>query len=168
MLRHGIKILPSDLWEDYGDTFFDSVFTPLTNSRDYWQLFYFRESEQEPRGYRRRSIPEARTVGTPEYQRQRLLQIRVRALLDDVFWLARGIGITTIPGIPTFEPKHLLRSNSGWIWLLFHAAWQCPIGTILRAGKFYPTPLMVRELRYEKNVKLPSASRMVRKHPGGL
>ena len=73
------------------------------------------------------------------------------ALLDDTFWMAGSIGLNKIPGTENIDTTNLWFSEATWIWLLFHAAWSCPPGTVLRAYKGYPAR-MVAKAEWRKRV----------------
>ncbi|HTM55986.1 MAG TPA: hypothetical protein VL175_18305 [Pirellulales bacterium] len=127
--------------EFFGPTFFNCSFRPLVSSKESWRYFFFNQSESDLRSPFRK--PRERD-DTDDDDRVYQLYVLIRSLLGDALWLVSDLGFSTIPGCPDFVQEELFGGESTWIWLLHHAAWERPGGTILRAAKYYPASLLAR------------------------
>lgn len=143
-LSHGLSFTFGLTIDEFGPILHFSAFTPLADSGDFWKLFYYHEDKRRLVPLYRQLLPKNDRVDGPDEPPDMRLDVLIDTLFDDAIWLLGDIGFAQIPGLPAFDPKQLNRGSGAWIWLLYHAAWACPAGTILRAGKFYPANFLAR------------------------
>lgn len=161
LIYYGLDIIGwGDFSETYGHTFGFSGFATSRTS-GFWRFLYYSENDR-PRSalYQKRVLPWERT--NRQDKRERQLLIRADCLFNDSFWLANEIGLSRIPGLDGIDTSTLFGGSKTWLWLLFHAAWSLPPGTILRADKIIPVGILGRVLHRQKQEEaagFPSASK---------
>lgn len=136
-----------DFNESYGHTFGVSAFA-ASNVRKWWHLFFYSEDDVPISAFHSRRAPWETTDEKSE--RERRILRRVESLFSDSFWLARSIGLTKVPGLDGIDTTGLYGGAKTWIWLVFHAAWARPAGTILRADQFIPVGTLGRIIYRQK------------------
>lgn len=149
ILHHKVDIGWGDFSEAYGHSLGMSSFR-VSNESSFWQLFYYSQRDLPRDWHRPKRTPDlCRTEEQDE--RQQLFRFRREVLFKDAYWLARGIGLSRIPGLDGVDISSLYGSEYVWLWLLFHASWSCPVGTVLRANKFIPVGILTRIIQREKS-----------------
>jgi hypothetical protein len=154
VVSHETGIGFGDFSEEYGHTFGLCGFTPSVKIHiGSWHLFYYsiyeREQSQLGRFFKFGKKAKPREKSADQNRTQRL-RVDADCLFNDAFWLVRSIGLDRSPGLNGVDTSDLYASAHNWLWLLFHAAWARPAGTILRATQFIPTGVIVRRLVREK------------------
>jgi hypothetical protein len=167
VINHKTDIGLGDFSEEYGDTFGMCGFTPGAKRHlGSWLLFYYSAYERE-RFKLRHFLVEMKkaepweTSKEQDDQRERL-RLDAECLFNDAFWLVRSIGLDRIPGLNGIDTSEFYGSAHVWLWLLFHAAWSRPAGTILRASQFIPVGVFLRKFaraREEEAVGFPPGAK---------
>jgi hypothetical protein len=73
-------------------------------------------------------------------------------LMQDAYYLGQQVGLSKVPGTDNIDVKKLNPLYTSWLWLLFHAAWERPAGSLLRARRFFPTQLVAIRRLHEKKM----------------
>lgn len=149
VMHRGIdKIGMGDFNEGYGRTFRQSAFR-VSDLTSFWKLFHYSQHDKPKSAFlRKRNRPWE--ITDEQQRREDHFNIRRESLLKDAYWVARGIGLSKIPGLDGIDTSKLYSGDDVWIWLVFHAAWTKPTGSVLRATKFIPTGLLTEVLLREK------------------
>jgi hypothetical protein len=149
VMHRGVdKIGMGDFNEGYGPTFRQSAFR-VSDLTSFWKLFHYSQHDKPKSAFRRkRNRPWE--ITDEQQRREDHFNIRRESLLRDAYWVARGIGLSKIPGLDGIDTSKLYSGDDVWIWLVFHAAWTKPTGSVLRATKFIPAGLLTDVLLREK------------------
>jgi len=157
LLTHKIRVPHSIIYDTYGGVFGEWSFSPLYHVRDWWELLFYLESLHDSAAL----FSLGGRADERWMEREQMLQDTwrssrtiVTALFDDAAWLLYFLDPTRIPGISEIDTTKLIYGPTTWIWLLFHACWARPNGTILRAGRWYPKQWMTRVRLHERQAKL--------------
>lgn len=137
----------------HGDTFFSQPWQPPGSTGPWTLCYYFEGARRQRRDY---SLSDA-AILSDEYaaaqqEAWRSISVKLDPLMNDAEWLARSIGFSKIPGTDGIDATHLSKGGTTWIWLVFHAAWEKPEGTILRAGKEFPVSMLTADIVVDMGV----------------
>jgi len=141
VLWHGLKLPWGDLSCEFGELFGFSTFRP-SDPDDWFHAGYYRESSK-PSSFNRHKLLSIDRINELN-ESAKPIQKTLVSLFDDAMWLASENGFAGIPGCEILNLERLHRSASTWLFLLFHAAWNCPSGSLLRAKRWYPKVLIAR------------------------
>ncbi len=141
VLWHDLDLTEADLSCEFGELFRYSIFRP-SDPDDCFHTGYYRESSRPSSFDRHKLLPLDRISELNESAKP--IQKTLVSLFDDAMWLAGEVSFQGIPGCGELDFKSLRLSESTWLLLLFHAAWSCPGGSLLRAKRWYPKVLIAR------------------------
>lgn len=128
------------------------VTTPVLGSADWWDFFFYQRKRREPLGHQLRSSNSSPERANEKWQAASRIMDLLEQLMQDAYWLGHHIGFSKVPGTDNIDVKKLYPAHTSWLWLLFHAAWECPAGSLLRARRFFPTRLVAKHRLHEKKL----------------
>ncbi len=141
VLWHGLELPWADLSCEFGELFRYSTFR-IGDQEDWFRTGYYRESSK-PSPNNRHKLHSTDRINELNESAKPILKT-LGSLFDDAMWLASENGSAGIPGCEDLDLERLRHSDSNWLLLLFHAAWSCPSGSLLRAKRWYPKALVTR------------------------
>jgi hypothetical protein len=152
IINHGAKLLWSELERSYAYPFGITSFR-VSDPQGVWSLFYHSEDDKPlPSYFPKPADPYERSE--EQRRRDQRVQNRAHSLFSDALWLARNIGLSKIPGLDGIDTSKLFSGADVWMWLLFHAAWARPAGTVLRAAQYIPVDVLAKKIHREKQEEL--------------
>jgi len=141
VLWHGLDLPWADLSCEFGELFRFSTFR-IGDQEDLFHTGYYRESSK-PSPFNRHKLPSIDRIDELN-ESAKPIQNTLVSLFGDAMWLASENEFAGIPGCEDLDFVRLRHSDSNWLFLLFHAAWSCPNGSLLRAKRWYPKALIAR------------------------
>jgi len=141
VILHGLDFLSTELDCEFGELINLSIFRPDSRD-DHFTACYYRESSR-PSPFNRHKLPPI-DRNSELVESARPIQKTLASLFSDAMWLASKNGFAGIPGCKELDLERLYRSETTWLCLLFHSAWSCPSGSLLRAKRWYPESLITR------------------------
>ena len=140
VLSHRLRPVSLFWSATHGGQFGLSMFRPLRRDADWWEIWFYREQDSPllPHGYAPiRRAQESDLFANRDVHAETKVRRRLDAILGDAQWLVGGDMVCTLPGLTEFQGR-LVWAPQTWLWLIFHVAWQCPGGSILRGERVFP------------------------------